>query len=113
MRCGRLTLVITLLDRSRSEAGRVQALFQPTDLAAVTTDLATALRSAIERAGMALAVDCPPLDEPAYVDRDMWEKIVLNLVSNAFKYTLAGRISVSLRQADDSIALAVKDTGVA
>jgi signal transduction histidine kinase len=107
-----LKLVNTLLDFSRIEAGRVQALFQPTDLAAVTTDLASAFRSAIERAGMALAVDCPPLDEPAYVDRDMWEKIVLNLVSNAFKYTLAGRISVSLRQAGDSIALAVKDTGV-
>ena len=47
---------------------------------------------------MRLVVDCPPLPEPAYVDRDMWEKIVLNLLSNAFKYTLEGEITVSLRR---------------
>ena len=107
-----LKLVNTLLDFSRIEAGRVQALFQPTDLAAFTTDLASAFRSAIERAGMVLAVDAPPLREPAYVDRDMWEKVVLNLVSNAFKYTLSGRITVSLHESGGSIALAVTDTGI-
>jgi signal transduction histidine kinase/response regulator of citrate/malate metabolism len=107
-----LKLVNTLLDFSRIEAGRAQAVFQPTDLATVTADLASAFRSAIERAGMVLAVDCQPLAEPTYVDRDMWEKIVLNLLSNAFKYTLAGRITVSLHQANNMIALAVTDTGV-
>ena len=107
-----LKLVNTLLDFSRIEAGRVQAVYQPTDLAALTADLASAFRSAIERAGMTLVVDCAPLDEPAYVDRDMWEKIVLNLVSNAFKYTLQGRIEVSLRRVGASIVLSVSDTGV-
>ena len=107
-----LKLVNTLLDFSRMEAGRAQAVFRPTDLPALTADLASAFRSAIERAGMELVVDCPPLPEPAYVDRDMWEKIVLNLVSNAFKYTLAGRITVSLHQQGQSIVLSVADTGV-
>src|SRR5262245_44679435 len=107
-----LKLVNTLLDFSRIEAGRVDAVFRPTDLAALTADLASAFRSAIERAGMQLIVDCPPLREPAYVDRDMWEKIVLNLLSNAFKYTLEGGIAVTLRQDDASIALDVTDTGV-
>ena len=107
-----LKLVNTLLDFSRIEAGRMKAVYQPTDLAALTTDLASAFRSAIERAGMKLVVDCPPLVEPAYVDRDMWEKIVLNLVSNAFKYTLEGDVRVSLRQSGPSIALTVADTGV-
>ncbi len=60
---------------------------------------------------MQLVVDCPPLPEPAYVDRDMWEKIVLNLVSNAFKFTLEGRIAVSLRDDGGSIELRVEDTG--
>ena len=90
-----LKLVNTLLDFSRIEAGRVQAVYEPTDLAALTADLASVFRSAVERAGMELVVDCPPLPEPAYVDRDMWEKIVLNLVSNAFKFTLEGRIAVT------------------
>ncbi len=107
-----LKLVNTLLDFSRIEAGRVQAVFQPTDLSSLTCDLASAFRSAIERADMKLIVDCPPLAENAYVDRDMWEKIVLNLVSNAFKYTLAGEIRVSLRNQDASIVLSVADTGV-
>ena len=97
-----LKLVNTLLDFSRIEAGRVQAVYEPTDLAALTADLASVFRSAVERAGMQLVVDCPPLPEPAYVDRDMWEKIVLNLLSNAFKFTLEGRIAVSLRADGDS-----------
>ena len=82
-----LKLVNTLLDFSRIEAGRVQAVFEPTDLATVTADLASAFRSATERAGLRLIVDCPPLPEPVYLDRDMWEKVVLNLLSNAFKFT--------------------------
>ncbi len=60
------------------------------------TELASTFESAIERAGLALAIDCAPLPEPVYVDRDMWEKIVLNLLSNAFKFTFEGEIAVAL-----------------
>jgi signal transduction histidine kinase/CheY-like chemotaxis protein len=107
-----LKLVNTLLDFSRIEAGRVQASFEPTDLARLTVDLASAFRSAIERAGLTLVVECPPLPEPVYVDRDMWEKVVLNLISNAFKFTFAGTIRVSLAWRDARVELAVADTGV-
>ena len=107
-----LKLVNTLLDFSRIEAGRVQAVFEPTDLAALTAELASVFRSAIERAGLRLTVDCPPLPEPVYVDRDMWEKIVLNLLSNAFKFTFEGEIAVSLREPPSAVELAVRDTGV-
>ncbi len=105
-------LVNTLLDFSRIEAGRVQASYEPTDLAALTADLASTFRSACQRAALGLVVDCPPLPGPAYVDRDMWEKVVLNLLSNAFKYTLEGRITVTLRQAGPAAELAVADTGI-
>ena len=106
-----LRLVNTLLDFSRIEAGRVRASYQPTDLAALTADLASVFRSACERAGLGLAVDCPPLAEPVFVDREMWEKVVLNLLSNAFKFTFEGEIVVTLRQAGRSVELRVKDTG--
>jgi PAS domain S-box-containing protein len=106
-----LKLVNTLLDFSRIEAGRVQASFVPTDLAALTTDLASTFRSAIDKAGLTLTVDTPTLPEPAYVDRDMWEKIVLNLLSNAFKFTLEGEITVRLREVDKQIQFSVIDTG--
>ncbi|RFM33281.1 ATP-binding protein [Chitinophaga silvisoli] len=107
-----LKLVNTLLDFSRIEAKKAHAQYFPVDLANVTTDLAGSFRSAIEHAGMELEVDCRPLQETAYVDRDMWEKIVLNLLSNAFKYTLKGTISVSLREEDNKAVLRVKDTGI-
>lgn len=107
-----LKLVNTLLDFSRIEAGRVQVAYEPTDLAGLTADLASLFRSAIERAGMRLQVNCPPLSEPAYVDRDMWEKIVLNLLSNAFKYTLRGQISVEVKRCGDRVEFAVRDTGI-
>uniref|UniRef100_B8HKS2 histidine kinase n=1 Tax=Cyanothece sp. (strain PCC 7425 / ATCC 29141) TaxID=395961 RepID=B8HKS2_CYAP4 len=92
-----LKLVNTLLDFSRIEAGRIEAVYEPTDLSLFTTELASVFRSAIERAGLQLIVDCPPLPEPVYVDREMWEKIVLNLLSNAFKFTFTGEITVTLR----------------
>jgi PAS domain S-box-containing protein len=106
-----LRLVNTLLDFSRIEAGRVHARYQPTDLAALTCDLASVFRSAVERAGLELVLDCPPMNGPVYVDREMWEKVVLNLLSNAFKYTFEGEIGVSLRDHADTVELAVWDTG--
>lgn len=106
-----LRLVNTLLDFSRIEAGRVEAKYQPTDIAALTVELASMFRSATERAGLLFNVNCSPVGEPVYVDRDMWEKIVLNLVSNAFKFTFNGEIVVSIRRQGDSAELQVNDTG--
>jgi len=106
-----LKLVNNLLDFSRIEANRAQASYRPTDLAAMTRDLASSFRAAIESAGLELRVACPPLDEPAFVDRDMWEKIVLNLLSNAFKFTFEGAIDVRLAERGDRIELTVTDTG--
>ena len=85
-----LKLVNTLLDFSRIEAGRLEAAYEPTDLAALTRELASDFRSAIERAGLRLELDVEALPEPVFVDRDMWEKIVLNLLSNALKFTFEG-----------------------
>jgi PAS domain S-box-containing protein len=107
-----LKLVNSLLDFSRIEAGRVQAAYEPIDLATYTAELASTFRSLIERVGMSLIVDCPPLPEAIYIDREMWEKIVLNLLSNAFKFTLAGTITVRLKCVENCVELSVADTGV-
>ncbi|HVY06583.1 MAG TPA: ATP-binding protein, partial [Burkholderiales bacterium] len=106
-----LKLVNTLLDFARIEAGRAQASYRPTDLSALTTDLASNFRAACERAGIALVVDCPALPELAYVDREMWEKIVLNLLSNAFKFTMQGEIGVRVRDDGGQFEVSVRDTG--
>ncbi|HET7547975.1 MAG TPA: ATP-binding protein [Usitatibacter sp.] len=107
-----LKLVNTLLDFSRIEAGRVRASFEPVDLAALTAELASNFRSACERAGIELVVNCAALPQPVYVDRDMWEKVVLNLLSNAFKFTFEGRIEVAIGMEDGSPRLVVRDTGI-
>jgi signal transduction histidine kinase len=104
-------LVNTLLDFARLEAGRADASFVETDLAALTSNIASSFRSVIENAGLRLVVDTPPLGVPAFVDHDLWEKIVLNLVSNAFKFTFAGEIRVRLRHEGAEIELSVEDTG--
>jgi signal transduction histidine kinase/DNA-binding response OmpR family regulator len=108
-----LKLVNSLLDFSRIEAGRVQANFEALDLAVVTAEIASNFRSAMERAGLRFAVDVGALSEPVHVDREMWEKIVLNLLSNAFKFTFEGEIEVSLRPSHDRrfAELTVRDTG--
>ena len=105
-------LVNTLLDFSRIEAGRIDARYEPTDLAQLTADLAGVFRSAIESAGLSLVVNADPLSAPVYVDREMWEKVVLNLLSNAFKFTFDGGITVGLRSAGERVELRVSDTGV-
>jgi PAS domain S-box-containing protein len=107
-----LRLVNTLLDFSRIEAGRIDAHYEPTGLASFTAELASVFRSAVEKAGLQFIVDCDPLPEPVYVDREMWEKILLNLLSNAFKFTFDGQIRVELRLRGDRVELRVADTGV-
>jgi PAS domain S-box-containing protein len=107
-----LRLVNTLLDFSRIESGRIEASFRPVDLSALTIELASTFRSAFARAGLSFEVDCPPLPEPVQVDRDMWEKIVLNLLSNAFKFTLSGGATLRLTGREGLAVLEVSDTGV-
>jgi PAS domain S-box-containing protein len=105
-------LANTLLDFSRIEAGRMQASYEPADIAQVTAELASVFRSAVDRAGLAFEVDCPPLPEPVYLDRGMWEKVVLNLLSNALKFTFDGSIRVAVRAEGGQAVVTVADTGI-
>ena len=94
-----LKLVNTLLDFTRIEADRVQASYQETDIAALTAELASSFQSLAEKAGLSLNVRCERIDSKCFVDPEMWEKIVLNLISNAFKFTFHGTIAVCLKPA--------------
>ncbi|WP_221089438.1 ATP-binding protein [Deinococcus aquaedulcis] len=107
-----LRLVNSLLDFSRLESGRAQARFAPVDFLALNADLASSFRAAMERAGLGFRVQLSPLPGPVYVDRDLWEKVVLNLLSNAFKFTLQGEVTLSLRAEGRHAVLSVQDTGV-
>ncbi|MFJ2395431.1 SpoIIE family protein phosphatase [Streptomyces sp. NPDC087843] len=105
-------LVNSLLDFSRIEAGRMQAQYEPVDLASLTSELSSVFRSAVEKAGLTFTVDCPTLDSPVYVDRGLWEKVILNLLSNALKFTFSGSIGVALRSDGREAVVTVTDTGI-
>ncbi len=107
-----LKLVNALLDFSRLEAGRLRPQFAPLDIGTFTAELAGMFQSAVDHAALRLVIDCPKLSEPAWVDRDMWEKIVTNLMSNAFKFTFEGEIAARVRELPERVVLEVKDTGV-
>ncbi len=107
-----LRMVNNLLDFSRIEAGRTTVQYQATEIATYTGEIASSFRSAIEKAGLKLNLHCSPLKEVVFVDREMWEKIILNLLSNAFKYTLQGEISVSVSAENGEVVVKVSDTGV-
>lgn len=107
-----LILVNSLLDFSRLETNRMQAIYEPTELSSFTKELVSAFQPAIEKAGLKLELDIEPLDERVYVDKEMWEKIISNLLSNAFKFTLQGCISITLKKKINCVELQVQDTGV-
>jgi signal transduction histidine kinase len=106
-----LKLVNSLLDFARIEAGRMQASFVAVDLATVTRETASMFVSAFDAAGLGLHIDCE-LDEPVFVDRELWEKVLLNLMSNALKFTFDGEVEVKLRRDGERAVLSVRDTGV-
>ncbi|MEU0674005.1 SpoIIE family protein phosphatase [Streptomyces sp. NPDC006172] len=105
-------LVNSLLDFSRIEAGRTEARYEPVDLAAVTAELASVFRSAVDKAGLGFHIDCRPLPEEVFIDRGMWEKVVLNLLSNALKFTFEGSIRVTVDAGEGHAVVAVADTGI-
>jgi signal transduction histidine kinase len=107
-----LKLVNDLLEFSRSETGHAQPSFEPVDLSKETAGIARTFEWASRQMGIRLDIACPTLSEPIFVDREMWEKIVLNLLSNAFKYTNEGEIRISLTETRKSVLLRIKDSGI-
>ncbi|KAG8887667.1 hypothetical protein FRB98_009229 [Tulasnella sp. 332] len=110
-RLGRL--VDSLMDFSRLEAGRLVGRFQPTELADFTVDLASLFRKPIERESLEYTVTSDLTNESVvYVDQELWEKIVFNVIGNAFKYTMRGHVKVHVQYRPPHAEFIVSDTGV-
>lgn len=109
----RLTrLVGDLLEVARLQAGSAEPRRSPVDLGRFTADVAGMVASAMQRAGLEYVVDAPSWSGRVAVSRVGWERVVLNLVANALKYTRTGRVEVRLREADGRAVLTVSDTGI-
>ena len=104
-------LVNNLLEFSRLEAGRIKTAFESVDLTDLTQGLVSGFESAFAKANLTLEVKLQEIKEPVYVDPDLWEKIVLNLLSNAFKFTLSGGVSIQLKEVSGAVHFTVADSG--
>jgi PAS domain S-box-containing protein len=105
-------LVDRILDLTRIEAGAVEPHWVKTDVRAVLTGVAANFRPAIERLGLDFSVELDDLDHDTFLDVDMLERIVLNLLSNALKFTPRGSITLRLAAEGDGYVVSVTDTGI-
>lgn len=105
-------LVNSLLEFSRIEAGKFRGVFEPIELGEYTTELASAFESAFHEAGLAFKINCKPMKRDVYVDYEKWETIILNLLSNALKYTFIGSVKLTLVEKADYAELVVEDSGI-
>ncbi len=107
-----LRMVNALLDVARIEADGLTATPTTIDLVQITRDLLQPFERAAERAGLRLEVQLDPSLGLLLVDPELWEKIVLNLVANAIKFTDHGTVGVTLTSRGEHLLLTVSDTGI-
>jgi len=105
-------LVDAIFTFAKAEGGALVAHRQPTDITQLTRDCASMFRSAVEHAELALTVDVPSTATVVDIDPEMWSRVVLNLISNAYKFTPEGGIEVSVRVSGDHAVLEVGDSGI-
>ncbi|MER3399538.1 MAG: hypothetical protein C4313_00135 [Thermoflexus sp.] len=106
-------LVDDLLDISRIESGRLQLDLRPVPLEAVVEVVVASLKARIDEKGQHLEIDLPAFLPPVLADKDRLVQILMNLVSNAHKYTPeGGQITLRARLQGPQIQVEVSDTGI-
>jgi signal transduction histidine kinase/CheY-like chemotaxis protein len=108
-----LSRMDSMVDLVRIQAGGMDAIFEPCDLGSDTSRMVHAFASAVKQNGLQFAVDCPPLGEDAFVDRCIWDRLMLTLLSEAVRRTEAGEIGISMRKVGAWIDTVIWDTGTA
>ncbi len=107
-----LQLINDILDLSKIEAGHMELCKEPVELAPLVRGILDTCRPLVEGKPLELVEKVPPDLPPAYADPTRVRQIILNLVSNAIKYTDRGSITVSARPQEDEIVISVRDTGI-
>ncbi|HQY98736.1 MAG TPA: ATP-binding protein [Propionicimonas sp.] len=109
----RLTrMVEAMLDFARLEAGRLVPNLEAVDVSVLTAGLAASFAPAFERAGIEFTSDVPAVERPALLDRDFFERIISNLLTNALKFTPSGRVELHLESDEVGYWITVRDTGL-
>jgi two-component system phosphate regulon sensor histidine kinase PhoR len=107
-----LSLANDLIDLSRIEVGEIALYREWSDLASIVEGAADTVRREFEKRNLSLAVHVEPDLPPLYVDQHRVTQVLLNLLTNAYKYTVAGGARVDVSRVDDTVRIVVADTGV-
>src|SRR5690606_20770771 len=107
-----LDTVNGLLDMAKLKANLLELRPARLDVAEVATDVLAMLRPIAEERGLYLRLMPEGLSVPAVTDQYALERILINLVSNALKFTEEGGVTVLLDADDDEIRITVRDTGI-
>jgi PAS domain S-box-containing protein len=107
-----LALINDILDLAKIEAGKMPIHLERVSLSDVVQEVAAQMESIVRRKGLEFNVHLPA--EPVYMetDRTKVKQIVLNLISNAVKFTARGSVSISTRANGQEVRIAVSDTGI-
>jgi len=110
----RLSLLTeNILGLAKIEAGRAEFRFEPTDLAAVLTDVVATIQERVRHEGFGIRVDVPQALPLLSVDRTALSQAVANLIDNAIKYSGDSRkVSVGASLEEAALVIAVKDFGI-
>ena len=111
-----LELINGILDLSKIEAGKMALSVEPFDVKQMIDELVDTIGSLVQKNRNGLTVRCAPDVGTMYGDITKTRQIMLNLLSNAAKFTTDGAITVSVRRCDHkgtpSIEFSVADTGI-
>ena len=108
-----LTIINDLLDLAKIESGAVELSLEPVECVAIIESITNSLRPLAMSKGLELVVDMPPAPAIIEADSRALGQILINLVSNAVKFTDQGEVRVSLRHNAElqTAHIAVSDTG--
>ncbi|MGH7452073.1 MAG: ATP-binding protein, partial [bacterium] len=108
-----LVLLNDILDLSKIEAGKMEAIIEEFEPAQVIRDAADSIRPLCEKKSLALRVRLDEnLPEQFRSDRSILSRVLTNLLGNAVKFTEKGEIEVWARKRDRTLVFAVRDTGI-
>ena len=111
-----LGLINDVLDLSKIEAGKMDLYIEPLDLWTVVQEIAGIVAPLCEKRNNALVVDCSDAIGVVHADATKLRQILLNLLSNASKFTEGGRVTMTVTRGplagEDWIQIDVSDTGI-
>ncbi|MBS1965104.1 MAG: response regulator [Chloroflexi bacterium SZAS-1] len=107
-----LTLINDVLDLSKIEAGKMYLAPEIVRVRALAQEVTTSIQPLMEKNSNHLTFHCAPDIDTMYTDPTKLRQVLLNLLSNAAKFTDHGEVALEITSTEDSITFIVSDTGI-